>query len=449
MHKARGRDIRPQARYRDAEYLFHRSLMRSAFLVLVIIAGIISISGTIGTVSGAVVGLDWKVQSPDDMLPAGITLSRDGSTVFVGGSQLLVISSQGQVLQKGWAGTVAAMSAEGNYVVTALGDRLRLLDYNGVELWTRIMGSPIRAVAISRNGSLVVSADNRGTLQLWNRSGDGGGIILMEPVKNVAISPSGNLIVIASEGGLRYITPGKNMTWSDNTSGSLDTYIAIPSDGSTIYTAGYNRVSSHTSDGSLNWMRDVTSEPITDLACSGDGRTIVLGSQDKSVYVLDRQGNIFGKYRTGQWVNAVGVSYDGSVIAAGSIDRYLSIFNRDGALLGKAKTGTIIQPRSVAVSANGRMIVVADETMVYGYSLGPDPEIAPGTRINPAATFSVSQTFSDFLITTPSPPASQPTVSLLQTMPVAPPTTWQSPVSIIIPLISCAVAILFIRRPAG
>lgn len=43
--------------------------MRRVFLVLVIIAGIISISGTIGTVSGAVVGLDWKVQSPDDMLP--------------------------------------------------------------------------------------------------------------------------------------------------------------------------------------------------------------------------------------------------------------------------------------------------------------------------------------------------------------------------------------------
>ena len=421
--------------------------MRSVVLVLVIIAGIISISGIIGTVSGAVVGLDWKVQSPDGILPAGITLSRDGSTVFVGGSQLLVISSQGKILWGGWAGNVAAMSADGNYVATALGDRLRLLDYNGVELWTRTMGSTIRAVAISRNGSLVVSADDRGTLQLWNRSGEGGGIILMEPAKNMAISPTGNLIVVASEGGLRYVTPGKNMTWSDNTSGTLDQYITIPSDGLTIYTAGGNRVSSHTIDGSLNWMRDVTTEHITDLVCSWDGTTIVLGSQDTSVYVLDRLGNTIGKFATGQWVNAVGVSYDGSVIAAGSIDRYLSVFNRNGALLGKAKTGSIIQPRSVGVSANGRMIVVADETMVYGYSLGPDPEIIPVTRIPTATTFSVSPTLPDSLTTTPSPPATQPTVPVLQTTPAARPTTWQSPGAIIIPLISCAVIILLIRRP--
>jgi len=423
--------------------------MRSAVLVLVILAGIISVSGTIGTVSGAVVGVDWKVQSPDGVLPAGITLSRDGSTVFVGGSQLLVISSQGTILWGGWAGNVAAMSADGNYVATALGDRLRLLDYNGGELWTRTLGSPVRAVAISRNGSLVVSADDRGTLQVWSRSGDSAGITLMEPAKNVAISPTGNLIVVASEGGLRYVTPGKNMTWADNTSGSLDTYIAIPSDGLTIYTAGGNRVSSHTSDGSLNWMRDVTTEHITDLVCSWDGTTIVLGSQDKSVYVLDRLGNTIGKFATGQWVNAVGVSYDGSVIAAGSLDRYLSVFSRNGALLGKARTGSIIQPRSVAVSANGRMIVVADETTVYGYILGPDPEIIPVTRIPTAATFPVSPALPDSPATTSSPPAPQPTVPVLQTTPAARPTTWQSPGAIIIPIISCTVIILLIRRRNG
>jgi WD40 repeat protein len=420
--------------------------MRTAFLVLVLIAGIVCFSGITGTVSGAELGLDWRVPSPDGLPLKGITLSSDGSTVFAGGNQMLVISIQGKVLWGGWAGTVAAMSADGNHVATAVGDRLRLLDRNGVELWMRYMGMPIHAVAISPNGSLIVSADNHGTVELWNRSGDVLSYVTIEPVKNVAITPSANLIAVTSDGGLRFITPGKNMTWSDNTSGTLDQYIAIPVDGSTIYTAGGNRVSSHTSDGSLNWMRDVTSEHITDLACSGDGRTIVLGSQDKTVYVLDRQGNIIGKYLTGQWINAVGVSYDGSVIAAGSIDRYLSVFSRDGTLLGKAKTDQIIQPRSVAVSVNGRMIVVADETTVYGYSLGLDPEIIHVTIIPTVAAFPVSPTSPDSPATTPSSPSPRPTMSVLETTPAARLTTWQSPGAIIVPLISCAVIILLIRR---
>jgi len=423
--------------------------MRTAFLYLVMIAGIVCFSGITGTVSGAALGLDWRVPSPDGLPLAGITLSSDGSRVFAGGNQMLVISSQGKVLWGGWAGTVAAMSADGNFVATAVGDRLRLLDRSGVELWTRMMGAPIHLVAISRNGSLIMVIDDRGVYRLWNRSGEGGGIVVMEPAKNVAFSPTGNLVVVVSESGLRYITPGKNMTWSDNTSGTLDQYIAIPVDGSTIYTAGGNRVSSHTSDGSLNWMRDATSEHITDLACSGDGRTIVLGSQDKTVYVLDRQGNIIGRYLTGQWVNAVGVSYDGSVIAAGSIDRYLSVFSRDGTLLGKARTDQIIQPRSVAVSSSGRMIVVADETTVYGYSLGPDPEIIPVTIIPTAATFPVLTTVPDSPATTPPPQSPRPTAPVPETTPAAGPTTWQSPGAVIIPLISCAVIILLIRRRNG
>lgn len=186
--------------------------MRAAFRILVLIAGILLIGGTIGTASGANVELGWKVHSPDDMPLSGVTISSDGSKVFVGGSHLLVISRHGKIQWGGWAGGIAAMSADGNYVVTALGEHLRLLDNNGVELWTRSMGTPIRAVDISPNGSLIVSADNRGTLQSWNPSGESGGVALIEPAKNVMISPQGNLIVIASEAGLRYVTPGMTTT---------------------------------------------------------------------------------------------------------------------------------------------------------------------------------------------------------------------------------------------
>ena len=78
--------------------------------------------------------------------------------------------------------------------------------------------------------------------------------------------------------------------WSDNKSGSLDSFIAISADSSTIITSGENRVSSHTNRGALNWMKDVTREAIIDMACSDDCTTIVLGSQDGNVWVLDQTG---------------------------------------------------------------------------------------------------------------------------------------------------------------
>jgi hypothetical protein len=56
------------------------------------------------------------------------------------------------------------MSSDGNYVVSAAGDLIQVLDRNGSVYWIRGMGASIRAVTISPDTSLIVSADERGDI---------------------------------------------------------------------------------------------------------------------------------------------------------------------------------------------------------------------------------------------------------------------------------------------
>jgi hypothetical protein len=80
------------------------------------------------------------------------------------------------------------------------------------------------------------------------------------------------------------------------------------------------------------------------------------------------------------------------VIAAGGIDRTVYVLDRSGTLIATKKTEAIIQPRSIAVSSDGRRIVVADQKYLYGFSMIGDavaPDV-PGTYtqapLNPVPT---------------------------------------------------------------
>jgi WD40 repeat protein len=122
-------------------------------------------------------------------------------------------------------------------------------------------------------------------------------------------------------------------------------------------------------------VKEITKDAIIDMACSDDFSTIVLGSQDGNVWVLNKEGQIRWNYPAGAWVNGVGVSRDGSVIAAGALDGTLYILDKNGNLLTKTKTDSAIQQRSVAVSGDGTRIVVVDERTMYGYDLVGIPEV--------------------------------------------------------------------------
>jgi DNA-binding beta-propeller fold protein YncE len=235
-------------------------------------------------------------------------------------------------------------------------------------------------------------------------------------VKQIAIAPSGSLIVATTEAGLEYLTllaydtPRLERIWRDNKSGSLESFIEISADSSTVITSGDTRVSSHTSSGILNWRKDVFQSAVTDMACSYDCSSIVLGSQDGNVLILNQLGQVQFEYPAGSWINGVGVSRDGSVIAAGTLDRNLYILNKDGKLLAKTTLETTIQPRSVAVSGDGKHIVVADQITLYGFELVGVPEVTLRETFTPTPVFTSTSSTPAPLDTTL--PKTLPTVTM-------------------------------------
>lgn len=338
-----------------------------------------------GPATAASIMNEWKERVPfEGSSYNGLMFSSDGETIFAGGSQMYLRSWDGKQYWGGLPGFIATMSADGNYVVYGQGNSLGVLYKNGVENWTRNMDGEVRAVAVSNDGTYVISVDNRGNINTWYINGEFYARNTTDIVKQIAISPSETLVVATTESGLKFFTPALNPVWSDTKNGSIDTDILFSEDGSTIITSGGKRVSSHTNTGKLNWMNDVTSEAITGIACSYDCSVIVIGSQDKSIQAMDRYGTVHWTYPVEEWVNSVAVSQNANVIVAAGIDRNLYVLDHNGNLLAKKKMDTIIHPRSLAVSADGKRVVIADEYTLFGLTLSTEPDFIERVTVNPA-----------------------------------------------------------------
>jgi WD40 repeat protein len=364
--------------------------MITRFRIHLIIAGFLLMMTFAGVVNAASLVKTWEERTPAETPFSGVMFSNDSVTVSAGGSQIFARSWEGDKKWWGYSGRIAAMSADGNYFVSAVGREIRRIDKNGTELWIVGTNTPVRAVATSSDGTLIVGGDDTGNLFAWRTKDASMSQIKTDLVKQIAIAPSGSFIVLTTDAGLEYITPPVfdpprlERIWRDNKSGSLESFIEISSDSSTVITSGDTRVSSHSSSGILNWRKDVFQSAITDMACSSDCSTIVLGDQEGNVLVLNQLGQEQWKYPAGSWINGVGVSLDGAVIAAGTLDRNLYILNKEGRLIAKTTTGSTIQPRSVAVSGDGSHIVVADQVALYGFELTGGPVVTPGEIFTPA-----------------------------------------------------------------
>ncbi len=418
--------------------------MKTRLQINLVIIGFLLTISLIGLVSAASLAHTWKERPAFDGSFSSMMFSTDGSVVFAGGSQLLVRSWDGDIHWGGRSGTIATMNADGTRVLSATDASVRVYYKNGTEVWTRTMGSsPIRAVAVSRDGSLIIGANDEGYIQSWDTNGVRGGLNKTDRVKKIAVSPSQSLIVATSDDGLKFFSPKMEQIWADDLSGSLDSFIAFSSDSNTIITSGDTRVWSHTSTGKLNWMKDVTKTAINDMACSKDCTTIVLGSKDGDVLVLNEMGQVRWKYPAGSWVNGVGVSSDGSVIAGGALDGTLYILDKEGNLLAKTKTDTLIQQGTVAVSSDGKRIIVGDEGAMYGFELVGGPEVTSTETRTPTPDVSPS---CPVCPTCPAPVLTKTTPPVTVSIPIGTTGTPQSPLEPSLVIIASAGVLFIVMR---
>jgi WD40 repeat protein len=400
------------------------------FRISLAVLGLLILACLTGTAAATSLGTVWKDRSFIEAPFTGVMFSTNGTIVFAGGEQMLLRTWDGNKRWGGKAGTYAAMSTDGENVVQGAGSSLVLMDNTMVEQWTRNMDGQVRAVAISKNGTCVIGADDKGNYNSWAKNGDFIGRTKDDVVKRIAISPTENIIVATTDAGLRIYTTTLAPVWWDNKSGSLDTAILIAGDGSTIITAGGNRLSSHTSTGKVNWVTNPTKDAITDIACNYDCSVIIIGSQEGTVQAIDRLGRSHWTYPAGQWVNAVGISSDASVIAAGGLDGTVYILDRAGKMATKKKMDTGIRPQSLAVSGDGKRIVVADQNFLYGLSVLGNTEPGVIEIIQPATT--TVRTSTTLTATPPAPTTMVPvTTGQIPETPVPPAPTQKSPAGIL------------------
>jgi WD40 repeat protein len=421
--------------------------MRTALWFRLLVTSCILAGCLVGVAGAATLGTDWKEKAFEENPILGIMTTPDASLVYARGNEMYVRSWDREIHWIRRPGLVASLSYDGKRVVMGVGNKLAVLDNKGVENWSRSMDGYVKAVAVSPNGSFIISADDKGDYISWNKDGE-----LIARLKNatantILYAPSGDLVVVSTDNGLRFYNRRLELIWYDNRTESRDEFIAISGDGSTVITAGSDQVASYTRDGTLNWRYEITKEPIIDMHSSFDCSAIIVGGQDKEIVALDRYGTVRWRYKTGQWVNAVGVSRDASVIAAGGIDRTVYVLDRSGTLITTKKTDAIIQPRSVAVSSDGRRIVVADQMNLYGFSMVGDA-VAPDVQetytrvpLNPVPTTNPT--------TVPTTTKTTVTTSLTETPATVPvPATTYSPVHplFFLPALGAAALLIRLRR---
>ena len=292
-----------------------------------------------------------------------------------------------------------------------------MISGTGTMLWDESLEVPVTDMSMTPNASLI-AAGGANRLRLISPSGSGIRQNVTMPVMNhFRLFPDGGQIVITSTKGIHTSNLTLFSEWTD-TNVTQD-FVEVAADGSSFVTVTNNRIRFYTRDGQLEWERALPGGNALAFAYSRDGSTIVVGRDDNTLEVLDRNGNLLWTAQAADWVTSVAVSDDGNTIVAGSMDKTLSVYDRAGTKLGAATAKSQIKSGSVAVSGDGSVIAAVDGSAVYGFSrsqftrpVTPMPTTAPAVTTPVPATTPVTLTYT--AVTTP---ATTPKAALFPAIP--------------------------------
>jgi len=356
----------------------------------------------------------WTVAATTSGELSAVVVSADGSTIIAGGDQLIALSRDGTKLWTGWSGSRLVISQDGKYILTARDQNARMISGTGTMLWDQWLEVPVTDMSMTPNASLILTGGaNR--LRLISPSGEGiRHNVTMPVMSHFRLFPDGEQMVITSTKGIHTSNLTFFSEWTDaNVTQDL---VEVAADGSSFVSVTNNRIRFYTRDGQLRWERALPGGNALGFAYSRDGSTIVVGRDDNTLSVLDRDGNLLWTAPAAYWVTSVAVSDDGNTIVAGSMDKTVSVYDRAGTKLGFATAKNQIKSGSVAVSGDGSVIAAVDESTVYGFSrsqftqpvtpLMPTP--SPAITTPALSTTPVTPVYTAFTTTATTPRAALP-----------------------------------------
>lgn len=308
-------------------------------------------------------------------------VSSDGAVVVVSSDLVHLFDRKGGLVATTWRANDVALGPKASLIAAATDDGVRAVLKNGTDAWA----APNRsvAVAVSGDGKTVAGITPGGLLMTFSAAGARVGTAdtaSTGDVVDLAVSENGSVVVSIDGGGVRAFTRKTAKRWSVelanpsalamNASGDL---VAVGDGGSVKF---YNLTGERTA-------RFPTGGRVRSLAMTPSSNLTVAGVEDGTVAALGPDGGLLWNLSAGARVDRVAVSGSGAVVAVASTDRRLRLLAGNGTPLWEAPLSG--EPRSLALSADGTTVAVGcDEGTTYLFESSVKPPAAP-TKI-PNAT---------------------------------------------------------------
>ena len=277
----------------------------------------------------------------------------------------LLLAAPAQAQLRGHGGPVRALaiSADGTTAISGSFDSSAIrwsITRNAAEQVLRFHESAVNAVALMPDGRTVTGGED-GRVAIWRSGATAPATVLQghtAPIVSLAVSPDGATIASASwdrtvrlwplDGSAPRVLEGHNQ----NVNG-----VAFTSDGKSLVSAGYDlTVRIWPLDDSAPTITTLPS-PLNAVAVARDGE-IVAGSADGRVFFLAPNGDLRGEVAAGETpIIAIAISNDGALVAAAGIRGSVAIIERASRQLARTLVGPGLPVWSAAFLPDNRTLV--------------------------------------------------------------------------------------------
>jgi WD40 repeat protein len=224
----------------------------------------------------------------------------------------------------------------------------------------------VTSVVYRAQGDLIVSAEQDGTINLWQPDGK-----LIKTIEsdsgftNLAFSPDGETFASVDANGAvklwRY--DGAALTTFQGHNGEIRG-VAFSPDGGTILSASLDKTVRFWRPEGMPFLTLLRHPAeVSGLAVSPDGNRIVTGTSRGELYLWDQKGRLLHSIDAhDSKIQDIAFSFDSKAFATASWDGTVKRWNRDGTLLNvlRGSTANLIPKRTVAFSPNGAYLAAGD-----------------------------------------------------------------------------------------